>query len=68
MKNEKRYAIRCAENGDVIDWFDTIEEAKAALKDYVQQDVADDENETEESAEAFYEVYDLAKEEPIWNY
>lgn len=62
MKNEK-YAIRCAETGDIIDTFDTIDEAKKELAYYVKQDVLEDVSETEESAELFYEIYDNENEQ-----
>ena len=59
------YAIRCAETGEIIDCFATIEEAKKALAEYVHEDMANDENETEESAASFYELYDRTIKEVI---
>lgn len=35
----KKYAVCCYENGDVIDIFNTIEEAKQALTEYEEIDM-----------------------------
>lgn len=58
----KRFQTRCAENGDVIDEFNTIEEAKAAIASYVREDIEDGYEENE-CAETFYEIYDTIREE-----
>lgn len=62
-KDTKRYVTRCAENGDAIDTFNTIEEAKAAIAGYVREDIEDGSEENEQDAAAFYEIYDIIKEE-----
>lgn len=62
-KDAKRYVTRCAINGDVIDTFDTIEEAKAAIAGYVREDIEDGSEDNEQDAAAFYEIYDTIKEE-----
>lgn len=61
-KDTKRYVTRCAINGDVIDMFDTIEEAKAAIAGYVREDIEDGSEDNEQAA-ALYEIYDTIKEE-----
>lgn len=59
----KRFQTRCAENGDVIDEFNTIEEAKSAIASYVREDIEDVSEANEHDAAAFYEIYDTTKEE-----
>lgn len=34
-----KYVVCCYENGDVIDIFDTIEDAKQALREYEESDM-----------------------------
>jgi len=54
------FSIRCRENGDVIEYCDTIDEAKEMLQYY--------ENEDKEAGiyeESFYEIYDNNIEEIV---
>ena len=53
MNSTKIFAIRVRENGDVIDTFDTIEEAKKEIQRY----------ESEDKAEGIYEpnFYEIAQ-------
>lgn len=64
-KDINRFQTRCAESGDVIDEFNEIEEAKAAIAGYVREDLKDGSEENEQDAEAFYEIYDIIKEEVL---
>ena len=56
----KRYETRGSIAGNVIDCFDTIEEAKEAIKRYEDEDSKDGYFESD-----FYEIYDNVKEEII---
>lgn len=56
----KRYETRDSIAGNVIEWFDTIEEAKEAIKRYEDEDSKDSYFEMD-----FYEIYDNVKEEII---
>lgn len=57
MNSTKTFTIRVRENGDVIDTFDTIEEAKKEIQRY----------EAEDKAEGIYEpnFYEIAKIEKV---
>ena len=52
-----KYAVCCHENGDVIDIFDTMEEAKQALKEYEESDMDEGIYEAE-----FYEIKEVEDE------
>lgn len=54
----KRYETRDSIAGNVIDWFDTIEEANEAIQRYEEEDKKDGYFEPD-----FYEIYDNVKEE-----
>lgn len=57
----KRYETRDSIAGNVIDWFDTIEEAKEAIKRYEDEDKRYGYFEPD-----FYEIYDNVKEEVVF--
>lgn len=54
------YIVRDREAGNEIERFETIEEARVALRKYEEQDKTDDTYE-----EDFYEIYDEEKEESV---
>lgn len=56
----KRYVTRESVAGNVIEWFNTIEEAKKAIHKYEEEDKRDGYFEPD-----FYEIYDNVKEEII---
>ena len=56
-KATKRYVTRDAEAGNIIERFDTIEEARKAIESYEEQDKAED-----VYTPNFYEIYDTKNE------
>lgn len=59
-KEPKRFQIRAYESGDVIDAFDTYEEAEMEVEEYIKEDKRNEEYEI-----GFYEIYDTVAEEII---
>jgi hypothetical protein len=57
---KKRYAIQCAETGDVIERADTLKEAENILTWFVLQDGMDKCYE-----DGFYEIYDMVEHKTI---
>jgi len=56
----KRYAVRDREGGNIMEEYDTIEEAKECIRIFEQEDSEEDIYE-----ERFYEVYDKIKEKIV---
>lgn len=56
-----RYQVRIREIGEPIDWYDTYEEALAALKEYERDDEAEG-----QYIRNFYEIYDAVEERIIY--
>lgn len=56
----KQFQIRCAANGDIIDDFDTLQEAKIQLALFDETDKFDGNYEA-----GFYEIYDSLNQEII---
>ena len=57
----KRYQTRDRQAGNVIDDFDTLEEARAAIERYEAEDERNGVYEPD-----FYEVYDTEREEVVY--
>lgn len=58
--NTLRYAVRVRESGDVIDYFDSLEYARKAVRSFEYMDKMDRNFEPN-----FYEIYDVVSEEII---
>ena len=60
IKTTKRFITRDSEAGNIIDEFDTLEEARAAIERYEAED-----KQNGDYAPDFYEVYDSEKGEIV---